>query len=308
MKRIHKKIISTITALALCLGLCATALADVAPGDKRAVIAADITQAEREQIYRDFGITPGAVTEITVTNADERAYLHGLVDESKIGSAAISCVYIETLEAGAGLTVLTNNINYCTPDMYKNALTTAGIHDARVMVSAPRVVSGTAALTGVYKAYEAIYGASLPELAKQVGAQELVVTGQLAEYVGSSEATGMISSLKAILDQTVNMTDTQVMEQIDILAKQYNISLTEGQKQQVLKLCRSMERLDASQLRKKLVDLSETVEKAGEIKESLGVATDKANEFVQDAKDFAGKFGNLMSNVAGFFKNLLGEK
>ncbi len=295
-----------VLLLAALLCSCMTAYA-VTAGDKRVVIAADITQAEKEQIYKDFGVKQGEVAELVVTNADERAYLHGLVDESKIGNVALSCVFIEIMEPGTGLTVLTNNINYCTPQMYKNALTTAGIQDARVMVSAPHVVSGTAALTGVYKAYESVSGSALPELAKQVGAEELIVTGQLAEYVGSSEATGLINELKTILDQTVNMTDAQVLEQIDILAKQYNVALTEGQRQQLLKLCRSMERLDASQLREKLVDLSETVEKAGEVKKTLDVATEKAGEFVQDAKEFAGKFTNFVSNVTGFFKNLLGK-
>ncbi|MDD4075558.1 MAG: DUF1002 domain-containing protein [Eubacteriales bacterium] len=301
-----KTTISCLLIIALCFSFCMTAYA-VTAGDKRVVIAADITQAEKEQIYKDFGVKQGEVVELTVTNADERAYLHGLVDESKIGSVALSCAFIEIMEPGTGLTVLTNNINYCTPQMYKNALTTAGIQDARVMVSAPHVVSGTAALTGVYKAYESVSGNALPELAKQVGAEELIVTGQLAEYVGSDEATGLINELKTILDQTVNMTDAQVLEQIDILAKQYNVALTEGQRQQLLKLCRSMERLDARELRKKLVDLSETVEKAGEIKNTLDVATEKAGEFVQDAKEFAGKVTKLVNNVAGFFKNLLGE-
>ena len=287
-----------LTGLCL-LGLAVPAFAAEA-GDKRVAIAADLTVEERQQIYKDFGINPGDVPEIIVTNADEKAYLSGLIDDQKIGNVALSCVYIQILSAGQGLTVLTNNINYCTPDMYKNALTTAGIADARVMVSAPHPVSGTAALTGVYKAYESVSGNTLSELAKSVGAEELVVTGNLAEYIGSDEATTLINELKGILDQTVNMTDDQVKTQIDILAKQYNIQVSDGQREQLLKLCRSFEKLDTNQLREKLVSLGNTVQKASQAKESL-------EKFADDAGNFAKKVGNLVNKIGGFFQNLFNK-
>lgn len=295
-----KRIFSAILVSILLLCCVSTAFA-IEVGDKRVVIAADLTAEERLQIYKDFGLQQGQVQEIIVTNADERAYLQNLIDESKIGSVALSCVYIETLQAGQGLTVITNNINYCTPDMYRNALTTAGITDARVMVSAPHPVSGTAALTGIYKAYESITGASLSELAKSVGAEELVVTGNLAEYIGSSEATVLINELKTILDQTVNMTDEEVRGQIDTIAKQYNVQVSEQQREEVLKLCRSLEKLDTDQLRNKLVSIGETVQKAGAAKQKL-------DEFTEDAGEFVQKVQNLAQKVGGFFKNLFGSK
>ncbi len=296
--RMKRTIALMLTGLCL-LGLAVPAFAAEA-GDKRVAIAADLTVEERQQIYKDFGINPGDVPEIIVTNADEKAYLSGLIDDQKIGNVALSCVYIQILSVGQGLTVLTNNINYCTPDMYKNALTTAGIADARVMVSAPHPVSGTAALTGVYKAYESVSGNTLSELAKSVGAEELVVTGNLAEYIGSDEATTLINELKGILDQTVNMTDDQVKTQIDMLAKQYNIQVSDGQREQLLKLCRSFEKLDTNQLREKLVSLGNTVQKASQAKESL-------EKFADDAGNFAKKVGNLVNKIGGFFQNLFNK-
>lgn len=296
----YKRVFSAILVFILFLCSFSSAYA-IEAGDKRVVIAADLTVEERRQIYRDFGLQEGQVQEIIVTNADERAYLQNLVDENKIGNVALSCVYIETLQAGQGLTVITNNINYCTSDMYKNALATAGVTDARVMVSAPHPVSGTAALTGIYKAYESIAGFSLSELAKSVGAEELVVTGNLAEYVGSSEATVMINELKGILDQTVNMTDDEVRAQISDIAKRYNVQISDMQREEVLKLCRSLEKLDADQLRNKLVSIGETVEKAGAAKKKLDEFTEDAGEFVQKVQNLAGKVG-------GFFKNLFGSK
>ena len=158
-----KRIIAVIMTI-VCLCSMSGAFAYEA-GEARAVIGANLDQAQVAGVYADFGIERGSVKEIIVTNADEREYLEGLVDEKKIGSVALSCVYIELLEEGSGLSIEANNINWCTEQMYINALTTAGITDAKVIVSAPFAVSGTAALTGVYKAYEDITGKSLSNLA-----------------------------------------------------------------------------------------------------------------------------------------------
>ena len=113
----------------------------------------------------------------------------------------------------AGTSVELKNINYCTKEMYLSALETAGITDARVMISAPYAVSGTGALTGIYKAYEDITGKSLSELAKLAGAEELVLTGELSEYIGSREATEIIRELKKTLDRAQGMTDEEVKEE-----------------------------------------------------------------------------------------------
>jgi uncharacterized protein YpuA (DUF1002 family) len=68
-----KKIISFILALCLLSGL-AGALA-VSEGDSRAVIGADLTEEETNEVYGLFGIEKGAVSELSVTNAEERKYL-----------------------------------------------------------------------------------------------------------------------------------------------------------------------------------------------------------------------------------------
>ncbi len=251
-----KRIIATVLALAVGFSIAVPAALAVDEGEERVTMGADLTETQRKAVYADFGIEEGSVTELSVTNAEERAYLDGLVPDGKIGSVAISCIYIKTLAEGSGLTVELHNINYCTEDMYKNALTTAGISDAAVIVSAPFSVSGTGALTGAYKAYEDITGTSLSSLAKAVGAEELVVTGELAEYIGSDDATQMINELKGMLDVTQTMTDDEVREEIEKLADMYDVSLTSAQVEQVLKLVRSLEGLDTDELQSKLVGIA----------------------------------------------------
>ena len=55
---------------------------------------------------------------------------------------------ISLTDKGNGIKVSTYNINYCTAGMYKNALATAGISDANIIVAGPFALSGTAALVG----------------------------------------------------------------------------------------------------------------------------------------------------------------
>ena len=287
-----KKIIATALALAVSFSLFLPAALAVDADEERVTMGADLTDRQREAVYRDFGIEEGAVKELTVTNAEERSYLEGLVPDGKIGSVALSCIYIKTLEEGSGLSIELHNINYCTEDMYINALTTAGISDASVIVSAPFPVSGTGARTGAYKAYEDISGTSLSDLAKAAGAEELVVTGELAEYIGSEDATQMINELKSMLDKTQSMTDDEVRVEIKKLAELYNVALTSAQLEQVLSLVRKLEGLDADQLQQQLVGIAKAAQTANK-------ASEVASVVYEDVKGFFASVGNFFSDVFG---------
>lgn len=262
------------------------------PANQRVTMGADLTEVQRAAVYRDFGIEEGSVRELTVTNAEERAYLEGLVPDRKIGSVALSCIYITTLDPGAGLDITIYNINYCTEQMYVNALTTAGITDAKVIVSAPFPVSGTGALTGVYKAYEDITGVALNDLAKLVGAEELVVTGELAEYIGSAEAAEIVSQLKNILDQTQAMSDAEVRDEIRRIAEMYSVNVTDAQVEQLLNLVRKLEGLDTGELQQRLAGLAKTAQ-------SVNTVSDTISRVYESVKDFFASIGDFFVRLFG---------
>lgn len=287
-----KKFIAAVLAIAVSFSLFLPAALAVDAGEERVTMGADLTDRQREAVYQDFGIEEGSVKELTVTNAEERSYLEDLVPDGKIGSVALSCIYIKTLEEGSGLSIELHNINYCTEDMYINALTTAGITDASVIVSAPFPVSGTGALTGAYKAYEDITGTSLSDLAKAAGAEELVITGELAEYIGSEDATQMISELKSMLDKTQSMTDDEVRVEIKKLADLYSVSLTSAQVEQVLSLVRKLEGLDADELQQQLVGIAKAAQTANK-------ASEVASVVYEDVKGFFASVGSFFSGVFG---------
>ena len=221
-----KKILSVLLCLVM-LSSMSLALAD--SSSSRVAIGSDLNEEQINQVYKTFRINRGDVTELTVTNNDERAYLSKSVDASMIGTKAISCIFIEALNEGSGLNVSTSNISWCTPDTYRNALTTAGITDANVTITAPFSVSGTAALTGIYMAYESITGKKLDETAKQVGSEELAVSSELANEIGDEDTSAIVNDLKAILDQTRNMSDEELRSTIVSIASDYDQNLTEEQ-------------------------------------------------------------------------------
>ena len=283
MIRKGKRFFSLLLAAVLLVSASSAVWAD---GDSRVVLGADLTEEQIATVYRLFGVERGSVEELTVTNAEERSYLKGFVDDKVIGKYAISCVYVELLEEGKGLSVETYNVTWCTSEMYKNALATAGVRDAKIIVAAPFEVSGTAALTGIYKAYEHITGDTLDETAKAVGTQELTITGELAEEIGNLDATEIVTGLKEVLGETVKMSDEEIRREIVRIAGEYNVTLSDRQIQQLIDLCRSLEGLDAESLRERVVEAQETIKKIGEAKDKAVGFYEKLSQFFSSASDF----------------------
>ncbi len=285
-----KKIVCIVLCLVTLLTLSAPAFA---VNQSRAVIGADLNPMQADMVYAAFGLRRGDVIELTVTNAEERRYLEGFVDSRVIGTRSISSVYVELLPPGSGMSVTTSNISWCTGDMYISALGTAGITDARIVVAAPFEVSGTAALAGVYKAYEDMTGVRLDDLAKLVSTQELTVTGDLAQQIGSMDSTSIVGDLKLMLNETKNMSDEEIIGVIDGLAGQYNVSLTDTQKRQLVSLCRSLEQLNPDQLKSRVEQVQGTIQKMSEAKT-------KIVSFAESVKEFMDTFSAFMDKVKEF--------
>ena len=286
-----KKTISLILAalFGVCLIMPAAMAATIAPGEQRITMGADLSDAQRASIYEFFGVERGTIKELTVTNSEERSYLEVLIPDERLGRVALSCVYITVLDAGSGIKVETNNINWCTEQMYINAMITAGITDASVKVSAPYPLSGTAALTGIYKAYEDITGEKLDENAKAAAAEELITTGELAEFIGSEEATRLINELKKILNNIKSMTDDEVRAEIRRIAAQCNISVTDSQVEQLLTLCRTLQNLDVENLQSRLLGWLDTVDKLSSVSSWFAKIWRSVLEFLTSI--FGGFFG-----------------
>lgn len=128
---------------------------EVSYGQSIAIMGADLTEEDRKVVLRLIGIQESDFAQFTVvpvTIDQEHAYLDATIDPDLIGNASKSCLLITPTAPGNGLNISMYNINYCTEDMYRQALQSVGINDANVIIAAARSSAGTSALTGIYLA------------------------------------------------------------------------------------------------------------------------------------------------------------
>ena len=259
-------------------------------------LGADLSEDQKNTVLSLMGIDPaqlGNYDVVTVSNSEEHQYLDAYIPSSQIGSKSWSSVVIVKKEKGNGINISTKNISYCTVGMYKNALVTAGIEDADIIVAGPKNISGTAALVGVFKAYQEMTGKELPQENVDTALNELVLTGQLESSTGADAESveGLVAYLKQQIAENGLTDDDSIRKAIDEAADKFDVTLTEDQKAQLLELLKKIGDLD--------LDVDSLVNQAKSIYdkiENLGAdgIFDKIGSF----------FSNLFSSIADFFKNL----
>ena len=119
-------------------------------------------------------------------------------------------------------------------------LNTVGIEDADIYVTAPGKVSGTAALTGILKAYEANTGKELPENLKKVANEELVVQTKLSEELGDQKTNDIIYEIKDAMAKNMPKDEKEVRLIIESVAKSGDINLTKSQEDKLVGLFNNM--------------------------------------------------------------------
>lgn len=200
----------------------------------------DLTEAEKTLVFQEFpllaGIKPVAVKSVEVTNQEEWELFKGILPDSEIGTKAISSIYIEKRDANQGLEVEAKNITLITPRMFANAITTAGVKDAKIYATAPIPVSGTAALAGIYKSFENLTDTRLTTAAKRTAAQELVRTGSLGRKIGQERAVLLMEKSKEEVIKEQTVTREKILKIIETNAKEENVDLTEAEKKELTEI------------------------------------------------------------------------
>ena len=235
-------------------------------------LGADLTADQQHTVLSYMGIEAADFDKydvVSVSNAEEHQYLDSYVPKKQIGTKALSSVLVSLADSGNGLKVSTYNINYCTAGMYKNALATAGVEDANVIVAGPFPLSGTAALVGTFEAYEKLTGKELDESVVDAAMDELVTTGDLEQSIDgdSNDVEAMIADLKGQIASGKIKTPEEMEQAIEKLADKYDLKLSDDDKQKLLGLMKKLQGLDlnwdsiknqasawASQLQNQLAD------------------------------------------------------
>lgn len=264
--------------------------------DEPIVVYGDtLTDDQRAEVRRLLDVDPDNVSEMNVTGEDIAHYIDGDPD-----SRMFSSVKITHKDEGHGIVVniiTADNITQVTSEMYSNALLTAGVEHALIEVASPVQVTGTSALSGIYKAYDAA-GSELEKGRMEVANEELDVTTELSEKEGISQETVtelMTEIKKAIAEQdpaTKEDVEQIVKEQLDKL----EINLSEEDRQLLIDLFEKMRNLDIDfdRVKEQLDDISSTIK---ERLDNMDIEIDEG--FWDKVMQF---FQDLIDSIAAFFK------
>lgn len=238
-----KRTIASSLLWAMLLAFPAIAAADAAPGDVIVTLGENLTAEQKQKVLEEMKAPDGAQT-ITVSNAEEHKYLDGLIPKAQIGTRAISSSMITIGEPGSGLHVETHNITWVTKEMYTNALITAGVKDADIYITAPFPVSGTAALTGLMKAYEISSDKVIPDDVKKVANEEMVQTAKLADSIGADKAVALLAKIKEEIANNPPQTDADLRALIEKIANDLGITLSADEINALVSLFHKMQNAD----------------------------------------------------------------
>lgn len=232
-----KRLTIFITAFMLIITIACTGGGGItvyADSSKILTLGADLSLEQKQLIIDYLGVNESEVETILVYNSDEHALLDNIATQGQIGKKTYSCSYIEPTSSG-GIHVKTVNLNWVTCDMIRNALVTSGIGNCNIICIAPIEVSGTGALTGIFKAYESISGVEITEEKKELASEELIATCNLAGTIGQDDASTMMNELK---EQIILSSEAVGVEEIKNLVNEAiqikEISLTEDQKWEII--------------------------------------------------------------------------
>ncbi len=268
--------------------------ADAAVGDMIITLGENLTEEQKQTLLKEMNAAADDQI-ITVSNAEEHQYLGDYIPKATIGTKAISSTSITIEKAGSGLEVNTKNINWVTDEMYLNALMTAGVKDASIYVTAPFEVSGTAALTGLIKAYEISSEEAIPEDVKQVANEELVTTAKLGDEVGAENASALMAKIKDDIAQNgMPETDAEIRTMIENAANELGITLSEEDINSLIELFNKMKDIN--------IDWNQVGDQLDQARDKISnfLNSEEGQTFLQQVKDF---FIALWNAIISIFTN-----
>ncbi len=271
--------------------LCAGTIQAQAAGTGVLALGADLSADQRATVLSEMGITEAEAASyetVTITNDMEHQYLDESLGSSVVGSHSLSSVLLIPQESGAGLTVETHNINYCTIAMYRNALLTAGVQDAKVIVAAPMPISGTAALIGAVKAYETYSGTTVSDEAINAATDELVLTGELSDELDSEQISDLIAYLKQQIAEKGLDDPGKLTELVNEASDKMDLKLTDEQVSRIVDLLLKLDNLD--------IDAGKLASQAKELYDKLDAMGIKLD---------SEKVGNFVTRMVSSIWNLI---
>ncbi|NLW52187.1 MAG: DUF1002 domain-containing protein [Tissierellia bacterium] len=318
-----------ILALLMVLGFFVTSFASATEQWDKDVYAygAGLDEQEIEQTAKLLGITNmDSVNKVIVNSQDLFKY----VKEESSDSGMISSIFAKKTSEGSGTEVIITtpkNITHVSELEYTNAALTAGVSDAKIYVGAIRPVTGTSALTGVYKAFE-LNGETLDEQRVEVANEELETVNAIVQEHKDDEnftveqINNVVVYVKEALITNKEKTDEKATEGTirniineGIQKYELNNIITQVNIDKLVVYFQNFQNssaIDSEELKDQLSKWGNTLrEKAGEL-------TEKAKDLANDAKDYVNSeeaqglfsrilqfLGDIFTRIGDFFKGLV---
>jgi uncharacterized protein YpuA (DUF1002 family) len=299
----YRKIIALFTVIISLLALMVTSVSAEEAIDEKLgvpilVYGGNLSDEQKTETQELLDVTDTQVAdEYIVTGDDLAKYIGGNPDARMFSSAKIT---MEEEGTGLNVSIVTpDNITEVTNEMYANALLTAGVENATVLVASPVAVTGHSALTGIYKAYD-VEGVELDKERMELANEELALATDLVKDSGltQEQVSELLTQIKQeIAEQnpaSIDDIERIVQEQLDKL----EISLSEEDRQLLINLFDKMRNLN--------IDFSQ-------VKDQLNDIASKVQEQIEDLiadEGFWDSIGNffqkLFEAIGKFFANLFG--
>ena len=268
---------SRLLAAALCsLCLVAGAVPASADGMRVVTLGADLTDAQKQTMMKYFRVNSDEVQVMYITNQDERNHLANYVPASVIGTRTVSCAYVKPTSSG-GIKVRTANLTWVTGNMIATTLSTSGVKNCEVVAACPFEVSGTGALTGIQMAYETASGTKLDETKKQIATEEIVVTGNLADEIGKTNATNVVNKAKIEVIQNDVQNADEIYNIVNNIVQENNLIVNPEQMDKIVALLEEI-----AEQNYEYEDMQETLE---HIDENVSGEVVDASELEEDEEE-----------------------
>lgn len=286
-----KKFISTVALFTFIFS--ALTMNVQAQNKERVTFGVDLTESQEEEMLKEFGVSSDKVSIDRITNDDIIKQL-GLDpnDKSNYEGGCYSSSYVKLTNSN-GIIVDANKLTEVTGLMLSNALLTSGITNAEVKASSPFPVTGTSALAGILKGFEAVQGEELSLKNKKTAQKEIETTSSLADDIGFDEAATIINDVKTAIIKNAPKTEAEVSSIVKEITKDYKIELSDSQKENITSLMMDIKDLN--------IDYSKVKDTLNNLKDQLSTALDDAGINLSDS----GFFEKLFNGIGDFFKYLL---
>lgn len=287
-----KRIMALLLALLLGLGCVGAVSAKSSLPKGYLVLGEDLKGKDKAKVLKFLKVNDLDYYNVSyTTNEQEHNAFDVYLGSELVGTRALSSILLTPRAKGEGIHVSAYNVNYCTVEMYQNALLSAGAKDVNITIAAPKPMSGTCALVSAMNAYSLLSGRKIDPKVADTAAYELVLTGDVGDLIGDKD---IAAELVAALKQEVlkgDLSEEQISEAIDQTSDKLGVTLDKQRKKQVIDLLLRLKDTD--------IDVDEMAKQAGDLYK-------KVSGFVTDLDIKPEKAVGLLGKVIQWGTSLLG--